>query len=435
MKTVDIGGLRVNSTTRIEVLDSIAERIKAGHQTSVITPYSEFLVAGLRHTDLMELFNKATFSLPDGIGILWAEKFLAQPFTAKSYYRKIIEAFWQMVWTGASIVLKPRSLYSVFPEKIVGADLFWDLCKLAEQESFSMYLLGAEHDVPAKASRLLKERFPRLQLLGSSNKIWDDPTILGEINELNPDMVLVFFPYRKQERWIFENLPKLKTKFIIGLGGTLDYAVGEKLQPPRLIRNMGLEWLFRLITQPYRLKRIWTAFVGLIVALMRYKVFMTTPFRKNVVAVIINSEQKILICQRNPQGKAYGSDREGDHAFVDYWQFPQGGVNRSETIIDGARREAFEETGLRGLEVIKHHDEANSYLWRNAARRLLFNPLKFKGQIQSVVYFRFEGNNDDVKLDNDEFVAYQWVEKDEISRHMHRERQSLVEVVLADLHG
>lgn len=433
MKIVEIAGINLTSTTRPEVLQKIAERIKNQEKTSVITPYSEFIVAGLRDSYLLELFNNATYSLPDGIGVLWADKFLSQKFTVNSYYLKILEAFWQMVWTGASIILNPKSLYQTFPEKIVGADFFWDLIKLAEQEKFSVYLLGGERGVPAKAVKLLESKFPNLIIKGSTNKLWNDPTIIQDINLASPDMVFVFFPYRKQERWIFENFPNLKTNFIIGLGGTLDYAVGEKIQPPRVVRKLGLEWLFRLFTQPYRIKRIWNAFIGLIVALIRHKVFSSQPFRQNAVVVIMNENDEVLICQRNPKAGAYGSGRDGDHQFVNYWQFPQGGVDSHEELVEAARREAFEEVGLKNLELLKTHVNAFSYLWRNAVRSVIANPLKFKGQMQSIVYFRFSGNRDEILIDNHEFVSHDWAKLDDLPNRLHYERQALADIVIKDL--
>jgi N-acetylglucosaminyldiphosphoundecaprenol N-acetyl-beta-D-mannosaminyltransferase len=435
MKTVEIAGINLTSTTKLEVLREISSRIKNREKTSVITPYSEFIVAALRDSYLLELFNKATFSLPDGIGVLWADKFLSLKFSFDSYYLKIIQAFWQMVWTGASIILMPQSLYQTFPEKIVGADFFWDLLKLADEQKFSVYLLGGERNVPVKAAELIKSKFPNLKIKGTSNKIWNDPSIIQDINLVSPDMVFVFFPYRKQERWIMENFSNLDSSFIIGLGGTLDYAVGEKIQPPRIVRQLGLEWLFRLFTQPYRVKRIWDAFVGLITALIRYKVFVSQPFRQNAVVVIISSDGEVLICQRNPQGHAYGSGRDGDHQFVDYWQFPQGGVDFLEELVDAARREAFEEVGLKNLELIQIHENAFSYLWRNAVRNLIANPLKFKGQMQSIVYFQFTGNPNDVVIDNHEFISYDWIKLSELPNRLHSERQSLADIVIKDLKG
>jgi N-acetylglucosaminyldiphosphoundecaprenol N-acetyl-beta-D-mannosaminyltransferase len=433
MDTVDIAGLRLNSVTKKELLTEIEKRIHAGQKTSVITPYSEFLVAGLRDSFFMELLNKATYSIPDGIGILWANLFLSKPLTLKSYYGKIVQAFMQMVMTGASILLNPKTLYRIFPEKIVGADFFWDLLAMAESGHFSVYLLGAEGDVPKKAKTLVEQKYPNLNIVGSSNKMWDDPTILTDIQIAAPDMVFVFFPHRKQERWIFEHSDTLTTKFIIGLGGTLDYAVGAKTPPPRFIRAAGLEWLFRLITQPSRFRRIWNAFVGLITALVRYKVFSSMPYRRNAVVIIQHADKTVLVCQRNPESSAYGSGREGDHRFADYWQFPQGGIDEVENIETGARREAFEEVGLTDLEFLKIHRDAYAYEWRNAVRQLLLNPLKYKGQNQSLVYFTFTGEKDSVKIDNHELVNYQWVEPHRLPDVLHAERSILAHIAAQDL--
>lgn len=429
--TVDIAGLRVHAPTKEKLLTEIEARIKAKQQTSVITPYSEFLYAALREQELMVTFNQATFSIPDGVGVLWASRFLSIPLTARGYYAKVIQAFWQMVYSGAAILLKPKFIYRHFPEKIVGADLFWDLMAMAERNEFSVYILGGQGDVPERGATLLRQRYPKIKISGFSNKFWNDPTVVEEINQSSPDMVLVFYPARNQERWIFGHLSELKTYFIIGLGGTLDYAVGEKLMPPRFLRVIGLEWLYRLITQPTRLRRIWNGVMGLIVALIRYKVFSTLPYRDNVVIVVTNKENKVLVCQRNPNGYAYGSGRKSDATFNDYWQFPQGGIDKGEDIIAGARREAVEEVGLENLEYLKTQEDVNSYTWNNARRVLLFNPLKYRGQKQSLVYFKHNGSNEEVKLDtyNNEFVSFRWVEASQLVDVLHEERRNLADIV------
>lgn len=433
MKIIDVAGLNLSSVIKQEFLNSLLLRLKQGQKTSVITPYSEFLHAALLDPKLLKLFNTADFSLPDGIGVIWASKFLSLKLSFSNYYLKIVQAFLQMVYSGAAILLNRKYVYEYFPEKIVGADLFWDLIKIAEQNKFTIYLLGPEHDIPQKAKLLLESRYPNLSIVGFTNQYWNNPEIITEINDLQPDMVFVAFPARHQERWILENFPKLNIKFIIGLGGTLDYAVGNKVPPPKFIRASGLEWLYRLITQPTRVKRIWNAFIGLITALVRYKVFNSLPYRENAVAVIIDPQNKILICQRNPKGYAYGSSRTKNDDFSDYWQLPQGGVDYKEDIIAGARREAYEEVGLSNLEHFKTSSVTNDYIWNNAVRRLLFNHLKYKGQSQTIVYFKFKGSVSDVVLDNNEFVNYDWVNLSELSTRLHFERQSLVEIIIKEL--
>lgn len=429
--TVDVAGLMVHSLTKQELLASIDSRISNKQHTSVITPYSEFLYEALVNPVSLSLYNRATFRIVDGVGVIWASKFLSIPLTLRSYYPKVLQAFWQMVYSGAAILLKPSFIYKHFPEKIVGADLFWDLAELAAKRSYKLYLLGGQDDIAEQTAKILQKHFSNIQIVGVSNKHWQDPSIIEDIKASGAEMIFVAFSPPKQERWVIDESPKTGATFAIGLGGTFDYIVGNKLQPPRFIRAIGLEWLYRLVTQPQRVKRIWRAVVGLITALIRYKVFSSMPYRENVVIVISNSEKKVLVCQRNPKGYAYGSGRKSDEMFHNYWQFPQGGIDSGEDILTGARREAVEETGLENLEYAKTQTNVNKYSWNNARRALLFNPLKYRGQMQSIVYFNHKGSDEAVKLDthNNEFVAYRWVALSELGSVLHEERQNIAEIV------
>lgn len=433
--TVDVAGLQVHSTTKRELLASIDSRISTKQQTSVITPYSEFLYEALINPISLALYNRATFRIVDGVGVIWASKFLSIPLTFKSYYGKAAQAFWQMVYSGAAIIFNPKFIYKHFPEKIVGADLFWDLAELAANRSYKLYLLGAQDNIAEQTAKILKNKFPNIHIVGVSNKHWQDPSIINDVKQSGAEMIFVAFSPPKQERWVIDEFPKTGAMFAIGLGGTFDYIVGNKLQPPRFIRAIGLEWLHRLITQPKRVKRIWRAVVGLITALIRYKVFSSMPYRENVVIVISNSENKVLVCQRNPNGYAYGSGRKPDATFDNYWQFPQGGIDSGEDVLAGARREAVEETGLENLEYQKTQTNVNKYSWNNARRALLFNPLKYRGQMQSIVYFQHVGSDDAVKLDthNNEFVAYRWVDRSELGSVLHEERRNIAEIVVQNI--
>lgn len=85
--------------------------------------------------------------------------------------------------------------------------------------------------------------------------------ILRKINNYKPDLLLVAYGAPAQERWIYNNRSQIDSKAIMGVGGTFDYLTGKRPLPPRLIANFGLEWLWRLATQPWRWKRIWRAVV------------------------------------------------------------------------------------------------------------------------------------------------------------------------------
>ena len=267
-----MAGLKIDAITKQAFLDAALARIKQGQKTFVITPYSEFLYHSLKDPKLFDIFNKADFSLADGIGIFWAKKYLGIPLTAKSYWGKVFQGWWQMKYSLAAILFNPSWIKSALPEKIVGADLVWDLAKLAADNNLSVFLLGGYGDTAKFAAEKLKVKSEKLKVIGWSNKNPTDPSATDDINKLSPDILMVAYGPIKQEKWIAENLSNLKVKLAIGVGGSFDYIAGKKSAPPKFIRYSGLEWLWRLITQPYRFKRIINATFGLMFGLFKYKI-------------------------------------------------------------------------------------------------------------------------------------------------------------------
>jgi N-acetylglucosaminyldiphosphoundecaprenol N-acetyl-beta-D-mannosaminyltransferase len=272
MPKVDVAGLKLDAITKAEFLGELHSRIARKEQAFVVTPYSEFLYSALRDPKLMALFNSADISIVDGIGVLWAHRYLSIPLTRKSYLGKIFQAVWQMVYSGAGILLAPKTLYKTFPEKITGADVVWDIARLASEKNYSIYLLGAQGDIAQRAGEKLRAKYHNLKVAGSSNKSpGQEAEIIPEINQSGADILFVAYGPPRQEQWIFDNKGKLTTKVMVGLGGTFDYITGERSQPPRFMRRIGLEWLFRLITQPSRLIRIKRGVLDLIIDMVRYK--------------------------------------------------------------------------------------------------------------------------------------------------------------------
>lgn len=273
LTTVDVAGLKISPYTKKELLDHISGRLKARQQSIVMTPYSEFLYHALRDHKLMALFNQATFSVADGMGILWAQKFLSLPIHSRSKLLRGLQSIWQGKWTLWAILLRPSLFYKVIPEKIVGAQLIWDLAALADRQSLSVYLLGGFGYTPDIVAEVMRQRFPSLSIVGSRN--WspgDESKILPDLERAKPDMLFLAFGPVRQEQWMMEYVPKLPVKLAIGLGGTFDYIAGYKLSPPGIIRSVGLEWMFRLFTQPKRILRIYRATFGLAYQVWKYKV-------------------------------------------------------------------------------------------------------------------------------------------------------------------
>ncbi len=273
LHTVSVAGLTVTAATKKEILGEVSRRLEQGETTRIVTPYSEFLFAALKSKAIMTMLNSADISLPDGVGMVWAATYLDVPLHSKNIFVRYMRATWQMMYTGASILLRPKSLYKIIPEKIVGADFFINLVDLAAKQNLSLYLLGGYGDVALQTSKKLRKRHPQLRIAGFSNKESTDPSIITDIQAANPDLLFVAFNPIGQDAWIAKHLHELSSvKLAIGLGGTFDYVSGNKAEPPQFLRIIGLEWLFRLITQPKRYRRIYNATIGLILLLIQYKV-------------------------------------------------------------------------------------------------------------------------------------------------------------------
>lgn len=429
-KHVTIGPLKISALTKAEFLAEVEHRLNQNEKTWITTPYSEFLYAALRSGEARDLLAGADIAIPDGVGILWAERFLARPLTLRSHLGKILQAWTQVIITGARILLTPRYLYQRIPEKITGASVFVDLVQVAHKNGKSIYLLGNWGDSAKQTTEILSEQYSGLKVAGFSNKTASDPSVLVDINEAKPDLLFVGFGPIRQERWIKENWDDLPVTIAIGIGGTFDYFSGNQLRPPQWVREIGLEWLFRLITQPKRIPRIYRATVGLIVSLVRYKVFSTYPFRNNAVAIAVNSENKILLCKRISAPPKNGQSK---NHLDNYWQFPQGGLDKGEEIVSGARRELYEETGIKSAEFLGIANYEHSYEWLNGGRPVVFNTRVFKGQEQQTVFFRFTGQEPEIQVDGIEFEEYAWLTPEEVMERIAPERRKHAAAVLEEL--
>ncbi len=457
MDKVDVAGLKINTLSKPALLSLILQKIKTNQKLWITTPYSEFLFAGLKNPAMMELLNSSNIAVADGIGIFWAKRFLSLPLTTKTFLGKILQTLWQVLYSLLAIIFnRPWILNSLLTpspseeregerlqEKIPGSELIWDIASLASENNLSLYLLGGFTNTSEIVANKLKQFTSsnydgrhNLMIAEFSNKNPNDKSILSDIQTTKPDILLVAYGPLKQEQWILEHKNQLPSvKLFIGVGGSFDYIAGIKPNPPKRIRQIGLEWLWRLFTQPYRIKRIFNATFGLINLLVHYKVFTALPLRPNAAVVILNANNQILICERNIHNREVDIISTQEALMQkNYWQFPQGGIDQSEDIITSAKREAREETGLTDLQTLYTSPHTHTYLWNNALRKFWKNNRhKNRGQIQNLVYFRHLGLDTEVKVDNHEFSAYQWANINTLNTTIHPERKTLTDIVLNDL--
>ncbi|MEK7652127.1 MAG: WecB/TagA/CpsF family glycosyltransferase [Patescibacteria group bacterium] len=427
MNKINVLGIQINNQSKAVIIKELEQRIQSGSKTFIVTPYSEFIHRTFLDYDFKQLLNSADFALPDGVAIQWLSYFLNIPYSFKNFYLKILETYWQVLYSCLVIIFYPNKLKKIFPERISGVDFFWDLVELAEKKNLSIFLLGSYGNTPDLVANKIKEKYPRVKIAGFSDKGPGNQDIVSEINNSKAGMLFVAYGPVKQETWIKTHLSKLDIKLAIGLGGTFDYISGKVLRAPHFLRSVGLEWLFRLIMQPKRFKRIWNGTVRLIMGAFRYKVFMSMLYRQNVASVILNKENMVFVAKRGREAEKYGS------VIEDHWQFPQGGVDSKENLEKAVLREVREETNITDLSILGKSEKTHSYLWNSTIRKLWFNRLKFKGQEQTIFYLKYHGNGSEIKLDDEELTEYKWVKPSEIKTVIHSVRSGMVDIVLEDL--
>lgn len=269
---VDIAGVYVDAITKDQAIEKINEFVVSEKPHYVVTPYSEIIMFAQEDPEYKKILNHADLALPDGIGIIWASKYLSLPLNSKNHELRIIQALWQLVYTLLAIVFRPKYIRSIILEQISGSDFIFEICKLAEEKNHSIALFGGENNVAKIAKKVLINKYPNLKInLSVSDKEFDLSAI-STIAQSNSDILMIAYSPPKQEKWLYSNLQKLNIKACIGLGGTFDYLAKKRAYRPDFLHYMGLEWLWRLITQPFRLKRMWNAIPVFIWTVYKYKI-------------------------------------------------------------------------------------------------------------------------------------------------------------------
>jgi N-acetylglucosaminyldiphosphoundecaprenol N-acetyl-beta-D-mannosaminyltransferase len=262
---IDIEGVMVDNITKDIALRKIEEFVSTNQPHLIVTTYSEFVVFAHSDPEYKKILNNAALSLADGVGVLWAAKFLSLKANSK------LHAAWQVVYTGASLVFNPGYSRTVLSEKISGSRFIWDIATLAEQKGFTLGLVGGFDEVAVITKKKLELKFPSLKVsIAESPQTFTDS--VQKIAASNTDILLFAYQPPKQEKWLAEHLDLLNVKVAMGVGGTFDYIAGKRVKVPVFMQRVGLEWLWRLITQPWRIKRMWNAIAVFIAIVYNYKV-------------------------------------------------------------------------------------------------------------------------------------------------------------------
>lgn len=242
-ETVRILGVDVDCVDFTQTLDQIEQWIAQARREStqplprqICTVNPEFIIDARRDSAFAAMLASADLRVPDGVGVLWAVRLLRHPLS----------------------------------ERVTGSDGIYRISERAAERGWRLFLLGAAPGVAERAAAILRERNPGLIIAGAysgSPADCDWPEIEQMLYATRPDVLFVAFGHPKQDFWIAKHRQELSCALAIGVGGAFDFVAGVTVRAPAWVQRLGLEWLHRLLRQPWRWRRMikLPLFVGLVI--------------------------------------------------------------------------------------------------------------------------------------------------------------------------
>jgi N-acetylglucosaminyldiphosphoundecaprenol N-acetyl-beta-D-mannosaminyltransferase len=218
--------LSIAPLTYPEVLENLENSIIQDKKTFCVTLNLDMLRLSQQHYDFANIIKAADLVFADGMPLVWLSHFSKTPL----------------------------------PQRVAGCDVGYDLCRLSHEKGYKVFFLGAAEGVAEQAKARLLKRYPNLQVVGTHSPdketLQNDAAsfnLIEQINASGAQILLVALGAPKQERWIARHRDHLKANVILPCGGTLDFMAGVQAKAPSFFGVLGLEWLYRLLSNPTRL--------------------------------------------------------------------------------------------------------------------------------------------------------------------------------------
>ena len=239
MKTYHVLGVKVQTAPEHVVKDTLHTFLNSDSQHHIVTVNPEFIVSAQKNEKFKNIINESSFSTIDGSGII-----------------KLMQL------TGHNISLEQRLTGVQLTEMVLEQAILHN-----HKVLFCLYSEGLSK--PKDFFIKMKERYPQLDF-----QVADEESALEKAKIFEPHIILAGYGAPRQDMWIYENLPKLPSiRVAAGVGGTFDFMSGTIKRAPKIFRSLGLEWLWRLLRQPWRIQRINRAVIifPILVLLDRFK--------------------------------------------------------------------------------------------------------------------------------------------------------------------
>ncbi|MBL7036226.1 WecB/TagA/CpsF family glycosyltransferase [Candidatus Microgenomates bacterium] len=238
----------INSTTKDQVLRFVSARLEDKTKFYIVTPNPEIVLKASNSSYLSRIITDSDISVPDGVGLKYAAKFI----------------------DGTTLNIIP------------GRKLFWDILEIANTKSLRITLYGGWEGDTQKTKEEIEKKLKKLDIQAITPPIYDNnctpinpeerkkhKSCMARLKIFQPDIIFIGLTTPKQEMWIRKNFFNLQATGVMTVGGTFSYIAGSSKTPPGWMESLGIEWLWRVITDPKRIKRVLNA-----VIVFPWKVFL-----------------------------------------------------------------------------------------------------------------------------------------------------------------
>jgi N-acetylglucosaminyldiphosphoundecaprenol N-acetyl-beta-D-mannosaminyltransferase len=220
-----VWGLPLSPMTRAQAADAVMTLIEAGLPSYIVSANVHYAMLTAERPELRPINDRAALVLADGAPLVWASKRGPIPL----------------------------------PERVAGSDLVYNLCEQAARLGRSVYFLGGAEGVAEKASGKLKTLYPALKIAGTAcpspgSLVGEGcKQVIADVKAARPDLLLVALSQPFGEIWMAEHFEEMGAPVTAQIGATFDFVAGRVSRAPLWIQKIGLEWAYRITTDPARL--------------------------------------------------------------------------------------------------------------------------------------------------------------------------------------
>lgn len=222
---IKILNVNVDCVNLDEAMQKVEEFVLEQKPHHIVTANPEIIYASNYNPELLGIVNHAALVTADGTGVVWASGQLGRHLQ----------------------------------ERVTGIDLVYKICEKAPQKGWKLFILGSAPGVADAAADNIRKMYPGVEIVGTQHgyfKPEEEPEIVEIIKKSTPDVLFVALGAPKQEFWISKYMDELQVPVMLGIGGSMDVLSGNVKRAPEIWQKMNLEWLYRLLSQPSRWKRM-----------------------------------------------------------------------------------------------------------------------------------------------------------------------------------